>query len=60
MARYSTHHNTPALARPHEWLVLVGPECKERWVTSVNFPNEANVRRELRIGSAVDILIGRP
>ena len=60
MARYSTYRNSPSLARPHEWLVLVGPECKERWVASVNFPNEASVRRELGIGNSVDILIGRP
>lgn len=60
MARYSTTYCNTPLARPHEWLVLVGPECEERWVTSVNFPNEANVRRELCIGNSVDILIGRP
>lgn len=60
MSRSSAYRNTPALARPHTWLVLVGTECKEHWVDSVNMPNEENVRRELRLGRSVDILIGRP
>lgn len=60
VSRSSVYRNTPALARPHTWLVLVGTECKEHWVDSVNMPSEENVRRELRIGRSVDILIGRP
>lgn len=60
VAKQFTYRNTPSQARPHTWLVLVGPECREHWVDGVNRPNEEVVRRQLRLGHSVDILIGRP
>jgi hypothetical protein len=60
VAKQFTYRNTSSCARPHTWLVLVGQECKEHWVDGVNVPNEETVRRQLRIGRSVDILIGRP
>lgn len=56
----STYRNTPALARRYTWLVLVGSDCQEHWVDSVNMPSEETVRHQLRLGRSVDILIGRP
>ena len=59
MAQKFTRRFTPNRSQPFTWLVLVGEECAEKEI-SLMVPDEAVVRRLLRIPWNVPILIGRP
>jgi hypothetical protein len=58
--RPATRRFTPANASHFEWLVLVGDECAEEHTVRIPVPDEAFVRRLLRIPESTPVLIGRP
>jgi hypothetical protein len=58
MSTFSPRFNTTPV-EPYLWLVLVGADCKEHWVRA-QIPDESFIRRQLRIPSGVEILVGRP
>ncbi len=55
-----TRHVTLSMSAPLRWLVLVGVDCAIEHEVYLRVPDEAIVRRILRIPDDVPILIGRP
>lgn len=58
MARF-TRRFTPTTQKSAEWLVLIGEDCREYWL-SMSVPDEVLVRRRLCLNPDTPVLIGRP